>query len=119
MSILYLIYNKDLKSFKIGVGDIVGNRYKSHKRQGWVLVKYWYFSSKQDALAVEKTVLKELRTITKSTHYLNKEDMPQNGYTETFNAKKVSRRKVVNLINRAISAGIKDIPSHIYNKYTI
>jgi predicted GIY-YIG superfamily endonuclease len=106
MRILYLIYNKELKAFKIGVGDILGNRYKSHKRQGWVLVKYWYFADQQQALRVEKTVLTELRKLTKSTHYLNKEDMPQHGYTETFNAGKLSRRKVVNLINRVISAGI-------------
>ena len=100
MSILYLIYNKDLKSFKIGIGDILGNRYKTHRRQGWVLVKYWYFGDRKQALAVEKAVLQELRKITKTEHFLNKEHMPQHGYTETFSIKKISRRKVINLINR-------------------
>lgn len=100
MSILYIVYNKDLKSFKIGIGDILGNRYKTHKRQGWVLVKYWYFGDREQALAVEKAVLQELRKITKSEYFLNKEDMPQHGYTETFSIKKISKRKVINLINR-------------------
>jgi predicted GIY-YIG superfamily endonuclease len=102
MSILYLIYNKDLNSFKIGIGDILGNRYKTHRRQGWVLVKYWYFSDRSKALAVEKTVLQELRKVTKSNHYLTKEDMPQHGYTETFNAKKISKKRLMRILNKCI-----------------
>jgi predicted GIY-YIG superfamily endonuclease len=102
MSILYLIYNKDLNSFKIGIGDILGNRYKTHRRQGWVLVKYWYFSDRAKALAVEKAVLKKLRKVTKSDHYLDKKDMPNGGYTETFDAKKMTKKQILRLINKTI-----------------
>jgi predicted GIY-YIG superfamily endonuclease len=109
MSILYLIYNKDLKSFKIGIGDILGNRYKTHKRNGWVLVKYWYFSDRAKALAVEKAVLKELRKVTKSDHYLDKKHMPNGGYTETFAIKRIPKRKVINLINRLANKSLQEL----------
>ena len=106
-AILYLIYNKELSAIKIGVGDITGRRYKVHKNRGWTIIKYWYFSNKKDAHAVEAAVLKEIRKRTKSNHYLNKEHMPDGGYTETFDATKITKRKVINLINKTFKAMAK------------
>lgn len=99
-TILYIIYHKEYHAIKVGIGDIAGKRFKAHRAKGWVLVKYWYFGDRKQALAVEEAVLQELRKITKTEHFLNKEHMPQHGYTETFSTKRISRRKVINLINR-------------------
>jgi hypothetical protein len=39
---------------------------------------------------------------TKSEGFVNKEDMPQGGYTETFDADKITSRGVKIIINKAI-----------------
>ena len=36
------------------------------------------------------------------TPYLTKEQMPHGGYTETFDANKVTRRMLIRMVNRAI-----------------
>lgn len=99
-AILYILYSPIHKAVKIGISDITGNRFKSHRSKGWVLVAYWHFFERDKAKAVEYIVLNILRD--KYGHYLNKEDMPQNGYTETFDANKVTRRGLIRMVNKAI-----------------
>ena len=77
-----------------------GKRYASHRQKGWVLVKYWWFSERDQARAVETIVLNTLRE--KHGHFLNKSDMPQGGYTETFDASKITRRGLIRMVNKAI-----------------
>jgi hypothetical protein len=100
MSILYVIYHKKYHAIKIGVGDITGKRFRQHKNRGWELVAYWYFQDRRGARRVESIVLQTLRD--KHGHYLDKSDMPYGGYTETFNAKKVSKKKILGLVNKII-----------------
>lgn len=101
MAILYLIYNPIFKAFKIGVGDLSGSRYSEHRRKGWVLVKYWYFSDRSKAFKVEKMVLQTLKKRFISG-FVSKENMPQGGFSETFDASQTSSTKIIRTINRAI-----------------
>lgn len=101
-TILYLIYNKELNAAKIGVGDITGRRYSLHRSKGWQLVGYWYFTDRQKALDIESKVLYTIRKKLKQESFLSKEQMPQNGYTETFDASKITSRQVKSIIKKQI-----------------
>lgn len=101
MAILYLIYNPILKAFKIGVGDLTGNRYSEHRRKGWILVKYWYFGDRAKAFQIEKIVLKTLKKRF-MPGFLSKDQMPQGGFSETFDASQTSSLKIIRVINKAI-----------------
>lgn len=100
MTILYILYSPRYKAIKIGISDVSGRRYASHRQKGWVLIKYWCFSERDQARAVETIVLNTLRE--KHGHFLNKSDMPQGGYTETFDASKITRRGLIRMVNKAI-----------------
>jgi len=99
-AILYILYSPVHKAIKIGISDISGKRFASHRTKGWMLVSYWHFFSRDKARAVETIVLNTLRQ--KHGHFLNKEDMPQNGYTETFAANKVTKKGLIRMVNKAI-----------------
>lgn len=98
--ILYVIYHKEYNAIKIGIGDITGKRFRQHKTKGWELVCYWYFQNRAGARRVESLVVQTLRE--RYGYYLDKEDMPQRGYTETFDASKITKRKIMRLVNKAI-----------------
>jgi hypothetical protein len=106
MSIFYILYNPIHKAIKVGISDISGRRFASHRTKGWILVKYWYFFERDKARAVESLVLRTLRD--KHGYFLKKKDMPQGGYTETFDSKKVTRRGLIRMVNKAIKS--LDIP---------
>ena len=99
-TILYIIYHPQYNAIKVGIGDIAGKRVKAHKTKGWELVAYWYFQNRAGARRIESTVLQTLRD--KYGYYLDKTYMPYGGYTETFNAKNITKRKLINMVNRAI-----------------
>jgi hypothetical protein len=99
-SILYVLYSPTYRAVKIGISDISGQRFAKHRTKGWMLVSYWHFFEGDKARCVESLVLNTLRE--KHGHFLNKEDMPQGGYTETFDSRKVSKRGLIRLINKSI-----------------
>lgn len=101
-AILYILYNPIHKAVKIGISDISGRRFASHKTKGWMLVSYWHFFERDKAKAIESIVLNTLRE--RYGYFLDKEDMPQNGYTETFDASKVSKKQLIRMVNKAIKA---------------
>jgi len=100
-TILYLIYSPILMAFKVGISNISNERYATHRRRGWIIMKYWILPNRSVAKDVEKQVLKYLRDKMPES-YLKKEDLPQNGYTECFNSRMISSKSVVNLINKEI-----------------
>lgn len=64
------------------------------------MIKYWWFSERDKARAIESLVV---NTLTKNYgHFLDKADMPQGGYTETFDASKITRKGLIRMVNRAI-----------------
>lgn len=109
-SILYILYSPVHRAVKIGISDITGKRFAAHRTKGWLLVSYWHFFEGDKARAVESIVLNTLRY--KHGHFLRKEDMPQNGYTETFDASKVTKRGLIRMVNKAIKS--LDLPENIH-----
>jgi hypothetical protein len=100
MTLLYILYSPIHKAIKVGISDVSGRRFASHRTKGWILIKYWAFSERDQARYIESLVV---QTLTKRYgHYLSKEDMPQGGYTETFDASKVTRRGLIRMVNKAI-----------------
>jgi hypothetical protein len=99
-AVLYLLYSPKHKAIKIGISDISGKRFASHRTKGWILIKYWHFFERYRAKEVETIVLKTLRD--RYGYYLTKEQMPHGGYTETFDASKVTRRMLIRMVNKAI-----------------
>ena len=99
-AILYILYSPVHKAIKIGISDISGRRFASHRQKGWILVKYWYFFERDKAKTVESLVLQTLNK--KHKPFLSKEDMPQGGYTETFDASRISRKQLIRLVNKTI-----------------
>jgi hypothetical protein len=100
MTLLYILYSPIHKAIKIGISDVSGRRFASHRNKGWILIKYWWFSERDKARAVETLVLRTLRE--KHGSFLDKADMPQGGYTETFDASKITRKGLIRMVNRAI-----------------
>jgi len=101
-AILYILYSPIHKAVKVGISDISGKRYASHRGKGWLLVSYWHFSERDKARAVESIVLNTLRE--RYGYYLSKEQMPQGGFSETFDASKVTRRMLIRMVNKAIKS---------------
>jgi hypothetical protein len=99
-AVLYILYSSRHKAIKIGISDISGKRFASHRTKGWILIKYWWFSERDQARQIETIVVQTLTS--KYGHYLTKEDMPQGGYTETFDASKITRRALIRMVNKAI-----------------
>ena len=99
-AILYILYSPIHKAIKIGISDISGRRFASHRQKGWILVKYWHFFERDRARAIETLVLHTLRD--RYGYYLTKKDMPHGGYTETFDASKVTRKMLIRMVNKAI-----------------
>ena len=106
MTLLYMLYSPVYKAVKIGISDVSGRRFASHRTKGWILIKYWAFSERDKARAVETIVVQTLTN--RYGHYLSKEDMPQGGYTETFDASKISRKALIRMVNRAIKESQSD-----------
>ena len=102
MTLLYILYSPVHRAIKIGISDISGRRFASHRTKGWILIKYWSFSERDKARAVESLIVKTLTS--KHGHFLEKEDMPQGGYTETFDASKITRQGLVRMINKTIKS---------------
>ncbi len=101
-ALLYIIYHPGHHAIKIGISDISGKRFVRHRQQGWLLVKYWHFFERDRARQIEFLVIETLRK--KHKVFLHKADMPQNGYTETFDANRVTRRGLIRLINKTINS---------------
>jgi hypothetical protein len=100
MTLLYILYSPAYRAIKIGISDVSGRRYASHRNKGWIIIKYWWFSERDKARAVETLVVQALTK--KHGHFLDKKDMPQGGYTETFDASKITRKGLIRMVNKAI-----------------
>jgi len=100
MTLLYILYSPIYKAIKVGISDVSGRRFAAHRTKGWILIKYWAFSERDQARYIESLVVQTLTS--KYGHFLSKEDMPQGGYTETFDASKITRKALIRMVNREI-----------------
>lgn len=85
---VYLITNQELNAHKIGVSglDIQADRLKAHTKYGWKLYKRLDVDSGETAYLIEQGVLLWIRKELKLSSYVLKEQMPQGGFSETFDA---------------------------------
>jgi Zn finger protein HypA/HybF involved in hydrogenase expression len=88
---VYLITNTELNAHKIGVSglDIQTDRLKAHRKFGWDLYKRLDVDSGETAFLIEQDVLLWLRKDLNLPIYALREQMPQGGYSETFDASEI------------------------------
>jgi hypothetical protein len=90
---LYLITNSNFAAHKIGITNLDddGNnsRMVKHKRNGWETYKSAKFSKGEYALIVEQGILVWFREDLGLAQFLNSEQMPQGGWTETVDASEI------------------------------
>ena len=89
---LYLVTNEFLNSHKLGIGGESAreNRLVEHTREGWLLYKKLTLENANEIYELEQKILKWLRDEMKFPPHLNKEQMPQSGWTETVDADLIS-----------------------------
>ena len=105
---LYLVTHKDLKSHKIGIGNIRQDQSsldRLHKLtiKKWMIYKKWSFDLGTDASSVEKEVFRILRKELGIKPFLDKKKMPiTGGHTETVDAELITLAELEKIINKAI-----------------
>jgi hypothetical protein len=87
---VYVVTHATHHAVKIGVSGAHqrNNRIAQHARYGWALFYEHYVPTGDDALAVEQTILRQLRAAGHGV-FLTAAQLP-NGWTETFNAQHIS-----------------------------
>ena len=80
-----------LGAHKVGVANHKTriNRIKEHQKHGWELFKSTEYSSGDEAFQIEQEVLAWLRLEKGLGIHLNKEQLPQGGYSETIDAAEI------------------------------
>jgi hypothetical protein len=88
---LYLMSHPNLQAHKIGVGGrgTRSDRIQQHIKRGWVLYRSLDLKSGLIALQVEEQVLGYLFNQCKLNPFLSAEQMPQGGWTETFDVAEI------------------------------
>lgn len=85
---IYLMQHLELDAIKIGISNNNSrqNRVKTHRKFGWELYKIKHFDSALEAEEIESLVIIHFRIKFGVPNHLNREMMPQGGWTETFDA---------------------------------
>jgi hypothetical protein len=93
---VYLITNDELNAHKIGVSgiEVQTERLKAHSKYGWKLYKRLDVKTGEVAFLIEQGVLLWLRKDLELHTYVLKEQMPQGGFSETFDASEIGLPKV-------------------------
>jgi len=88
-SYIYVIENKKLDSIKLGIAnsDKPRDRVDKHIARGWEIYRIRTFASGAKARNVEANCLKYFRIVKEIPPHLSKTQMPQGGWTETFDAR--------------------------------
>lgn len=102
---LYLITNPRLKAAKIGITKDADSRLVQHKAEGWV-INFTQTCRGDVALMAEDFVLSRWRGELGLKPFLMKTQMPQGGYTETAELKKLD----IQLEWKGIKKFLKTIP---------
>ena len=99
-STFYLVRHDGHKAYKVGVGK--DRRIDDHRWQGWILVKRWEMETPQDAYRLEREFLLYIREQLQLPQYLDNQDMPQNGATETFSSDSSADEDWIRLVHRLL-----------------
>ncbi len=101
---LYLIHNRALSSFKIGIGNFntVNDRIGSHQKAGWELLEKYSFQEGRHAYKVEKLVLEWVRKDLGLPIHLTNKDFKHGGASETFSDDSISALEIKKKIEETI-----------------
>ena len=105
-SYLYLITHKKLKAHKVGIGNIAikqkADRLHRLKIEGWELFKKWDFDEGKKVLKVEQQIFKVLRDDMKLPIFLTKNQIRNEGYSETISADSITLLELEKIIKKVI-----------------
>ena len=90
---------------KFGIGGLGTDysRVAKHLREGWQVFARWEFDLGLQARHIERQVAEHVRSTWGIPIALNEQDMPQNGWTETFDLRACSAEAVRQLIESRIA----------------
>jgi hypothetical protein len=90
-SYIYLVHNRKLTAWKIGIANSNKgrDRVEKHLENGWTLYKKKIVKTGTRARYIESECLRFLRIERKLTIHLSQKQMPQGGWTETVDSKKI------------------------------
>ena len=95
---IYLMFHKDLRALKVGIGGEQRSRgrdrIKQHEKHGWELYKKLSFDTADSAFQVEQATLSWIRKTKKLPVFLSLNEMPQGGYSETFSDEAIDMKNV-------------------------
>ena len=105
-SYLYLITHDKLGAHKIGIGNrakkLQADRLHRLKIEGWEIYKVWNFDHGKKALMIEKQIFQVLRKKLQLPIYLSKDQIRNEGYSETINADSITLLELEEIIKKAI-----------------
>jgi hypothetical protein len=84
--LIYLITHERLGAHKVGISGLATDRLRRHGRDGWSVYKTMRVESGFRAYEIEQDVLRYLRLELGLPAFLSEVEMPQSGWTETFDA---------------------------------
>ncbi|MER5866678.1 hypothetical protein [Kitasatospora sp. NPDC002040] len=99
-STVYVMTNHELGAVKIGIGGLHTRRSRTeqHLRHGWHLDSTHDTPTGDIAYRIEQAVLRHLKQELGLLHFVRQEQMPQGGYTETFDRGVVSSVELRQLV---------------------
>jgi hypothetical protein len=103
---VYLITHPVLLAHKIGISNprakVSDDRIYKHRKNGWHVHKVWTFPNGKIAEQIETRFLQIVRKDLKLPPFLSKEEMPVDGYTETFSADGISIITAEKIVRKVI-----------------
>ncbi|WP_157495483.1 hypothetical protein [Kutzneria sp. 744] len=100
-SLVYVVIHMGAKAVKPGIANIGTrqDRIASHHREGWALFKTLPCATGEEAWLVERATLVRLWTLAGHKRgYLTAEEMPQYGWTETFDRDEIGEDLVWSIV---------------------
>jgi hypothetical protein len=94
---LYLMYNAEFDSYKIGISNLK-SRIRRHELRDWSIVRIWEFENGLVPPELEEKVLTHIRENWKLAWSVEAKDMPQGGHTETFSAIDLPESRIIRLV---------------------
>ena len=98
--VVYVIHHPAHGAFKVGIMRQGSNRLSNHAFHGWAEVGLTETETVADALVVERMVLGEYRR-SGACPFLEREQMPVAGYTETIDATAVDAKALIEHVRSA------------------
>lgn len=86
-AVVYVVRHPHLGAGKVGIGDPDGRRVREHVKRGWSVVWLSDTMTRAEARQVERALL----SLPPALGVLGSDDMPQGGWTETFDEQWLAR----------------------------